>query len=88
MSNNTPYTSYGFDEGWAVVAPYLALVREDTLQRVTSRLGFLSGAGRRLVSCRVGKEAYLTPNEWFEHDVKVDVQAWVPEGVKALPHDG
>jgi transposase-like protein len=26
----------------------------------------------------------LTPNEWFEHDVKRDVQARVREGVKAV----
>ncbi len=33
----------------------------------------------------MSKEAYfLTPNEWFEHDVKRDVQARVREGVKAV----
>jgi putative transposase len=32
----------------------------------------------------LSKEAYLTPNERFEHDVKRDVQARVREGVKAV----
>jgi transposase len=86
MPNRKPYPSDVYDEEWAFVAPYLALVREDAPQRIHDLLEVLNGL-RWVV--RTG-----SPWRYMPHDlppweaVYQQTRRWLSAGVfEAMVHD-
>jgi transposase len=86
MPNRKPYPSDVYDEEWAFVAPYLALVREDAPQRIHDLREVLNGL-RWVV--RTG-----SPWRYMPHDlppweaVYQQTRRWLSAGVfEAMVHD-
>jgi transposase len=86
MPNRKPYPSDVYDEEWAFVAPYLALVREDAPQRIHDLREVLNGLRWGV---RTG-----SPWRYMPHDlppweaVYQQTRRWLSAGVfEAMVHD-
>ncbi len=86
MPNRKPYPTDVSDEEWAFVVPYLALLREDTPQRVHD-LREVFDALRWIV--RAGASWRMMPNDFPPWEaVYQQTQRWIAAGVfEAMVHD-
>jgi transposase len=86
MANRKPYPSDVSDEEWAFVAPYLALVREDALQRTHDLREVLNGL-RWIV--RTGSAWRYMPHDLPPWEaVYQQTRRWLRAGVfEAMVHD-
>jgi transposase len=84
--NRKPYPSDVSDEEWAFVAPYLALVREDAIQR-THDLREVFNALRWIV--RAGASWHMLPHDFPPWEaVYQQTRRWLSAGVfEAMVHD-
>ncbi len=88
MPNRKPYPSDVSDEEWALVAPYLALVREDAPQRNHNLREALNGLRRWVVRTGSPWAIHATRSAAVGSCLPADEERWLSAGVfEEVVHD-